>query len=85
MMGSGGAGIGPSGEDQGPSGEDQGPSGKRPLLERLGMGAIAGVLALLFGGIALASWAGGDGFLALMAATGALMTLWAGMMTVLRG
>jgi hypothetical protein len=49
------------------------------------MGAIAGVLALLFGGIALASWAGGDGFLALMAATGALMTLWAGMMTVLRG
>jgi hypothetical protein len=84
-MESGGAGVGPSGENQSPGGKSQSPGGKRPLLERLGMGAIAGVLALLFGGIAVASWAGGEGFLALMAAIGALMTLWAGVMTVLRG
>jgi hypothetical protein len=46
---------------------------------------VALVLAVMFGGMAVASWAGGEGFLALMAATGALMTAWAGAMTLLRG
>ncbi len=58
---------------------------RRPLLERLGMAAIALVLAIMFGGMAVASWLGGEGFLAIMAATGALMTAWAGVRTVLRG
>lgn len=58
---------------------------RQPLLERLGMAAIALVLALLFGGMAVASWIGGEGFLAIMAGIGALMTAWAGMRTVLRG
>lgn len=55
------------------------------MLERLGMAAVAGVLALLFGGVAVASWIGGEGFLSVMAAIGALMTAWAGAHTVLRG
>lgn len=58
---------------------------RRPLLERLGMAAVALVLAIMFGGMALASWIGGEGFLAIMAGTGALMTAWAGVRTVLRG
>lgn len=58
---------------------------RRPLLERLGMAAVAGVLAALFGGMTAASWAGGDGFLAVMAAIGALMTAWAGAHAVFRG
>jgi len=58
---------------------------KRPLFERLGMAAIAGVVALLFGGIAVASWIGGEQFLGIMAAAGALMTLWAGGNTLVRG
>jgi hypothetical protein len=48
------------------------------LVERIGMAAVAVVLALIFGAMAAIAWAGGEGFLAIMAATGALMTLWAG-------
>ena len=55
------------------------------MLERLGMAAIAGVVALLFGGIAYASWIGGEPFLGLMAAAGAVMTIWAGANTLVRG
>jgi hypothetical protein len=49
------------------------------------MAALALVIALLFGVVAVASWAGGEGFLAVMAGTGSAMTLWAGAMTVRRG
>jgi hypothetical protein len=59
--------------------------GRRPLVERLGMAFIAVVLAVLFGGMAVASWAGGELFLAVMAAIGALMTAWAGANTLFRG
>ncbi|MCI0581607.1 MAG: hypothetical protein L0227_01725 [Chloroflexi bacterium] len=69
-----------------PEGRDGGgPRGRRPLLERLGLAAIAVVLAVLFGGIAVASWAGGEPFLAVMAGIGALMTAWAGAITLFRG
>ena len=61
------------------------PPGRRPLLERLGLAAVAGVLGALFAGVALASWVGGEGFLALMAAIGAAMALWAGAVTIIRG
>ncbi|MBA3875776.1 MAG: hypothetical protein C0498_02380 [Anaerolinea sp.] len=57
---------------------------RRPLIERLGMAAVAVVLALLFGGVAYASWSGGEGFLAVMAGVGALMTAWAGTTTLFR-
>lgn len=58
---------------------------RRPLVERLGMGGIAVVLALLFAAMAVASWANGEGFLAVMAGIGALMTAWAGANTLFRG
>jgi len=57
----------------------------RPIIERLGLVAVALVLALLFGGVAAASWAGGEPFLAAMAGIGCLMTVWVGAMTLLRG
>jgi len=57
----------------------------RPLVERLGMAFVALVIAVLFGGMAVAAWIGGEGFLAVMAGIGALMTAWAGAMTLLRG
>ncbi len=49
------------------------------------MGAIALVLALVFGAVAAASFASGEAFLGLMAAVGALMTAWAGLRTLVRG
>jgi hypothetical protein len=58
---------------------------RRPIIERIGLAAIAVVLAILFGGVAAASWIGGEPFLAVMGAAGCLMTLWVGAMTVIRG
>jgi hypothetical protein len=60
-------------------------NGRRPLIERLGLAAVALVLAALFGGVAAAAWAGGELFLAVMAAVGCLMTLWVGALTLIRG
>lgn len=57
----------------------------RPMIERLGLGAIALVLAVAFGAIAVAALSSGELFLGVMAGTGALMTLWAAAITVLRG
>jgi hypothetical protein len=55
------------------------------VIERLGLAAIALVLAILFGGVAVASWVGGEPFLAVMAGIGSLMTLWVGALTLIRG
>lgn len=66
---------------RGPSPE----SGPRPMIERIGLGAIALVLAVAFGAIAVAALSGGELFLGVMAGIGALMTLWAAAMTLLRG
>lgn len=68
-----------------PGSPDAAPRERRPLIERLGLGVIALALAILFGGVAAASWSGGEPFLAIMAAVGCLMTLWVGMLTVIRG
>ncbi|MFL5755356.1 MAG: hypothetical protein ACJ77N_03570 [Chloroflexota bacterium] len=59
--------------------------GPRPLIERLGMAAIAIVLAGLFGIVAVAAFTGGEPFLGAMGAIGCLMTLWVGGLTLLRG
>lgn len=48
------------------------------------MAFVAVVIAALFGGVAGAAWVGGEGFLALMAALGCLMTLWAAAVTLFR-
>ena len=61
------------------------PTPRRPFVERLGLAAIAALLAMLFAGVAVAAWAGGEPFLAAMGAIGCLMTAWAGGMTFLRG
>ena len=61
------------------------PSVHRPIIERLGMASIALVIAVLFGTVAVASWVGGELFLAVMAGIGALMTAWAGLITITRG
>lgn len=57
----------------------------RPLIERIGLAMVALVLATLFGGVALASWVGGEVFLATMGAIGCLMTVWVGLLTLIRG
>lgn len=58
---------------------------RRPILERIGMGLIALVLGGMFGGVAVAAWFGGEGFLAVMGSVGCLMTLWVGALSVFRG
>ncbi len=58
---------------------------RRPLVERIGMAAIAAVLATLFGGVAAVSFASGEPFLGIMAAIGTLMTAWVGLLTLFRG
>lgn len=61
------------------------PREPRPVIERLGLAAIALVLAALFGGVAAASWVGGELFLAIMGGIGCVMTIWVGILTLLRG
>jgi hypothetical protein len=58
---------------------------RRPLIERIGLMAVAIVLAGLFGAVATAAWVGGELFLAAMGAVGCLMTLWVGGLTLFRG
>ena len=57
----------------------------RPVIERLGLAAIAVVLASLFGGVSAASWVGGEPFLVVMGGIGCVMTLWVGLLTLIRG
>ena len=57
----------------------------RPLVERIGMAAIALVLGVLFLVIAIAAFVGGEPFLGVMSAIGALMVTWAGGRTLLSG
>ena len=71
-------------DDQGPA--DGEPAREpRPIIERIGLAAVALVLAVLFGGLAAASWVSGEIFLAAMGAIGCLMTVWVGLMTLIRG
>lgn len=66
--------------------EPDGPSREpRPVIERIGLAAIAVLLALMFGGVSVASWVGGEPFLAVMGGIGCLMTIWVGTLTLLRG
>ena len=58
---------------------------RRPMLERIGMAAVAVVMAVLFGVVAVAAFAGGEYFLAAMGFVGCMMTLAVGGATLLRG
>jgi len=64
--------------------EPREPPEPRPLIERIGLAAIAAVLATLFGGVAVAAWIGDELFLATMGGIGALMTAWVGALTLFR-
>jgi hypothetical protein len=57
----------------------------RPLIERIGLALIAVVMASLFAAVGAFSFAGGEPFLGVMGAVGALMVLWVGALTLLRG
>jgi len=61
------------------------PREPRPILERIGLAAVAALLAILFGGVAAASWIGGEPFLTVMGGVGCLMTVWVGLITLVRG
>lgn len=67
------------------TGQEPTPRPRRPLIERIGMAAIAALMAALFGGVAVAAWFGGEPFLAAMGAIGCLMTGWVGAITLFRG
>ena len=57
----------------------------RPLIERVALGGIAIVVAAVFGGIAVAAFAGSELFLGTMAGIGALMTVWAAAGNIRKG
>jgi hypothetical protein len=61
-----------------------GTAARRPIIERIGMAAIAAFMAVTFGGVAAVCFASGEPFLGIMAALGTLMTAWAGLMTLIR-
>jgi hypothetical protein len=66
-------------------GSEPRPREPRPFIERIGLALVALLFVALFGGVAVAAWAGGEVFLAAMGAVGCLMTLWVGVLTVVRG
>ena len=57
----------------------------RPVIERIGLALVALLFGTLFGGVAVAAWSGGEVFLAAMGAIGCLMTVWVGVLTMVRG
>jgi hypothetical protein len=61
------------------------PPSRRPLVERVGMFLIAAALATLFVAVGAISFVSGEPFLGVMASIGAVMTAWAGLLTLLRG
>ena len=64
---------------------DEAHVGPRPLIERIGLGLVALVIAVVFGGLAVAGFANGEVFIGVMAGIGALMTVWAAASTLGRG
>jgi hypothetical protein len=61
------------------------PAAKRPWIERIGLAAIAFVMGALLTLMAAVSWVGGEWILAAMSASGALLTIGVGLMTLVRG
>lgn len=62
-----------------------GQAAPRPIIERVGLGAIAVLIAVLFGALGVAALANGEVFLGIMAGIGALMTVWAAASGLRRG
>ena len=55
------------------------------MIERIGLAAIALGLAVMFGGVGYAAWLGGELFLAVIGGISCVMTVWVGVLTLLRG
>jgi hypothetical protein len=64
---------------------DAPPARPRPILERIGMAAIALVLGALFALVGVAAFLGGEPFLGVMGVIGTLMVLWVGGLTLIKG
>ena len=73
----------PAGTESAPANESERPP--RPFIERLGLAAVALFVGGLFTLMAGAAWVGEEGFLAIMAGLGGVMTFWAGFSTLRRG
>jgi hypothetical protein len=58
---------------------------RRPLIERIGLAAIALGIGVMFGGVGYAAWLGGELFLAVIGGISCVMTLWVGGLTLIRG
>ena len=58
---------------------------RRTAIERIGLAAVAVVMAALFAAVAVAAFVGGEFFLAAMGLVGCMMTLAVGGATLLRG
>jgi hypothetical protein len=61
------------------------PARPRPIIERIGLAAIALLLAALFAFMSIAAFQGGEPFLGVMSGIGCLMVVWVGALTLLRG
>ena len=57
----------------------------RPLIERIGLAAIALVLGAIFAIVGVAAFVGGDPFLGVMGGIGTMMVLWVGGLALFRG
>ena len=57
----------------------------RPMIERLGLAAIAVLVTVVFGALGVAAFASNEVFLGVMGLTGALMTMWAAFGSLRRG
>jgi hypothetical protein len=65
--------------------ESPDPREPRPLIERIGLAAIAFGAAVMFGGVGYAAWLGGELFLAAIGGISCVMTVWVGLLTLVRG
>jgi len=57
----------------------------RPVIERIGLAAIALVLGAIFAIVGVAAFVGGDPFLGVMGGIGTVMVLWVGGLALFRG
>jgi hypothetical protein len=68
----------------GPADPDRPPE-RRPWLERIGLAAIALVMGALLSVMGITAWLGGEWILAAMSASGAVLTVGVGLVTLVRG